>query len=84
MGAVVITLICTIAYLGVSFLRPSRAKKSKPEESHTARHAGPAELESEEQWFELLIVSWLKGQERWVKHAMVDWDSPKTSPVSWS
>lgn len=79
MGTIAITIICVLAYLGVSLLCPTgTASKPRSREAHTPRHAPDQTLE--QAWTEYFMEAWMKNQERWIRYAWVEtW--PET--VSW-
>jgi hypothetical protein len=79
LGTAMITVIFTMAYLAVSLLFPTgRPTEKTSREPHTPGHAGGRRLE--EQFTELFIEQWLKGQEQWVRYA---WIEPTAETVSW-
>lgn len=79
LGTVMITIAFTMAYLVVSLLFPAGRSGKKPtQESHTPSHARTGGLE--EQFTELFIAQWLKGEEWWVRYA---WIQPTEMTVSW-
>lgn len=65
-------IVATMVYLAVAFFTTDRKYGDvyrKPIE-HQPKHA--AEPTYEQQAFQLLIDSWLKGEEQWVKYALVE------------
>jgi len=74
-----ITVVFTMVYLAVSLLLPTSRRSVKPSrKAHTPRHRVPPTVE--EQFTQLFIEEWLKGQEEWIKYA---WIVPDFPTVSW-
>lgn len=79
LGTAMITILFTGAYLLVSLLCPRGVPTHSVDKAEpVGRHAVEPSLEQE--WFELFIDAWIKGEEQWVKYA---WIQPWEDTVSW-
>jgi hypothetical protein len=71
LGTAMITILFTFAYLVVSLLCPRGVPtvtvvEVEPQPRHKAEQTVEQEL------YAMLIEAWLKGEERWLKYAMVE------------
>jgi hypothetical protein len=79
LGTAMLTIFFTAVYLGVSLLFPAGKPMTKPVRKEPApRHKAPASLE--QQYTDLFIEAWMKGEEHWIRYA---WIEPTEMTWNW-